>query len=174
LKLETKLKPEVILLGDSLFQGFGGAGRHVSAPGELAFKKHLEPLNCANYGVAGDKIENILWRIENGEISHRPKLIVLLAGVNNLQSNSPEEILAGMRNLVDILSKHGTVIVLKLLPTTNPDLQPKAVAANKLLATNLSAVEIKDLASDCFAADGLHLNEKGYESLAVALAALIR
>ena len=38
--------------------------------------------NAANFGWGADRIENILWRLENGELDGvNPKVIVVLAGI---------------------------------------------------------------------------------------------
>src|SRR5262249_55191183 len=41
--------------------------------------------NAANFGWGGDRIENMLWRLQNGELDGvNPKVIVVLAGINNI------------------------------------------------------------------------------------------
>src|SRR6266568_4823158 len=41
--------------------------------------------NAANFGWGADQIENMLWRLENGELDGvHPKIIVVLAGINNV------------------------------------------------------------------------------------------
>ena len=41
--------------------------------------------NAANFGWGADSIQNILWRLQNGELEGvQPKVIVLLAGTNNV------------------------------------------------------------------------------------------
>src|SRR5262245_48140896 len=41
--------------------------------------------NAADFGWGGDKTQNILWRLENGELDNvNPKVIVLMAGTNNV------------------------------------------------------------------------------------------
>jgi hypothetical protein len=138
LQIEANQKPDVILLGDSLFQGFGGSGRKVESPGELGYLGYLQPMKCANYGIAGDKIENILWRILNGEVSHPAKQVFLLAGVNNLSTNSAEEIAEGIENLIKILAPRTKVTVLKLLPIVDTKRQAQADAVNTLLSEKLT------------------------------------
>jgi len=47
--------------------------------------------NAANFGWGGDRTQNILWRLNNGELDNvKPKIIVLLAGTNNVGNNSPQ------------------------------------------------------------------------------------
>ena len=41
--------------------------------------------NAANFGWGGDTVQNILWRLTDGELDDvHPKVIVLLAGTNNV------------------------------------------------------------------------------------------
>jgi lysophospholipase L1-like esterase len=48
--------------------------------------------NAADFGWGADRVENILWRLENGELDGvNPKVIVLLAGTNNVGNRPPPE-----------------------------------------------------------------------------------
>ncbi len=48
--------------------------------------------NAADFGWGADRVENILWRLENGELDGvNPKVIVLLAGTNNVGNRVPPE-----------------------------------------------------------------------------------
>lgn len=48
--------------------------------------------NAADFGWGADRVENILWRLENGELDGiNPKVIVLLAGTNNVGNVLPPE-----------------------------------------------------------------------------------
>ena len=41
--------------------------------------------NAANFGWGGDTLQNILWRLADGELDGvHPKVIVLMAGTNNV------------------------------------------------------------------------------------------
>src|SRR6185436_2228010 len=67
--------------------------------------------NAANFGWGGDTIQNILWRLSNGELDNiNPKIIVLLAGTNNVGNKSPQgdedararDIVLGIKAILDI------------------------------------------------------------------------
>lgn len=67
--------------------------------------------NAANFGWGGDKTQHILWRLNNGELDHvKPKIIVLLAGTNNVGNNAPEgnddprigDITRGIKAILDV------------------------------------------------------------------------
>src|SRR5471030_2626029 len=53
--------------------------------------------NAANFGWGADRIQNILWRLNHGEMDTvNPKVVVLLAGTNNVGSEIP----AGMEDTI--------------------------------------------------------------------------
>jgi lysophospholipase L1-like esterase len=56
------------------------------------WKKNFFGWNAADFGWGADRVENILWRLENGELDGvNPKVIVLLAGTNNVGNKVPPE-----------------------------------------------------------------------------------
>jgi len=66
----------VLFIGDSITAGWIMA-RDV-------WTKYYGNLQPANFGIGGDRTQNVLWRIENGELGGiSPKVVVLLIGVNN-------------------------------------------------------------------------------------------
>ena len=88
--------PEVIFLGDSITLGWSINGKEVF--------KEFDKYNVANFGIFGDRVQNILWRVENEEFDGvTPKVVVLMVGTNNapVKENSPEEIASGIRKIID-------------------------------------------------------------------------
>jgi lysophospholipase L1-like esterase len=73
--------------------------------------------NAADFGWGADRVENILWRLENGELDGlHPKVIVLLAGTNNVGSRVPADIDAAVENITK-----GLQAVLNLIGSKAPD-----------------------------------------------------
>ncbi len=73
---------DVYFAGDSIVRRWGA----LDYPELLAnWKENFFGWNAANFGWGADRTENILWRLENGELDGvHPKVIVLLAGTNNV------------------------------------------------------------------------------------------
>ncbi|CAF0984153.1 unnamed protein product [Rotaria sordida] len=80
----SELPPQidVVLLGDSMLERFKTTGKDTQI-GQLQYPRMF------NAGVGGDKVENVLYRIELGLLimlkAKNPKLIVIHIGTNNLQ-----------------------------------------------------------------------------------------
>jgi lysophospholipase L1-like esterase len=68
--------------GDSITRRWGA----VDYPDLLAnWKQNFFGWSAADFGWGGDRTQNILWRLENAELDGvNPKVVVLLAGTNNL------------------------------------------------------------------------------------------
>jgi lysophospholipase L1-like esterase len=76
--------------------------------------------NAGDFGWGADKVENILWRLDNGELDGvNPKVIVLLAGTNNLGSAKADEISRGLEEVVRTMQQkapNATIIVTGIFP----------------------------------------------------------
>jgi len=82
------------------------------------WKKNFFGWNAADFGWGADRVENILWRLENGELDGvNPKVIVLLTGTNNVGSRVPAE---GADAVAANVTK-GIVEVLRVMRTKAPD-----------------------------------------------------
>ena len=82
------------------------------------WKQNFFGWNAADFGWGADRVENILWRLENGELDGvNPKVIVLLAGTNNIGGRVPP---AGPDSVVENVSK-GIEAVLRVMQTKAPD-----------------------------------------------------
>ena len=90
---------ECLLMGDSITDWWRRAGLEL-------YEEHFGPLDCANFGIAGDRTQGVLWRMDNGELEgYSPRLMMLMIGTNNLSGrrstpNTPEEIAMGIAMIV--------------------------------------------------------------------------
>lgn len=56
---------------------------------------------AADFGIEGDRTENLLWRLAKGQATGvNPKLVVLMIGTNNVARNSADEITQGVESIV--------------------------------------------------------------------------
>src|SRR5262249_29721498 len=69
---------QIVFLGDSITDYFG------NTIGSSVWNSEIAPLRADDFGVSGDSAENLLWRVENGEVAGDPKLAVVEIGTNDL------------------------------------------------------------------------------------------
>lgn len=179
---------QVLFLGDSITQGWLGAGKPVW---DAAYAK----LGAINLGVGGDRTGHLLHRIQALKLERLakpaagapPKLAVVMIGTNNFGSDSPEEVAAGVRAVVDDLRTRlptTKIILLGIFPRGAKPADPiraKVAATNAILQKFAApgAVEYHDIGGVFLEADGaiapetmpdaLHLSPKAYAAWAAAL-----
>lgn len=135
---------DVVFIGDSithLFEWEPASGR-----GFAVWRSEIAPLNALNLGFGWDRTQNVLWRLQNGQLAGQsPKVVVLLIGTNNLtgtenaRTNTPQEICHGVAAICDYiqsLSPQTALLILGLLPRSTPQdpLRTRVIEVNQLLA----------------------------------------
>jgi lysophospholipase L1-like esterase len=181
---------DVLFLGDSITQGWEGAGK-------AAWKETFEPLKAANFGIGGDRTEHVLWRITEGKELEgvNPKVAVVMIGTNNSGSNTPDQIAEGVTAIVKELRTQRPetrVLLLGVFPRAGKadkdsksipaeSLQPKIKQINDRIAKldDGKAVKYLDIGARFLEKDGslsrevmpdyLHLSPKGYAIWAEAI-----
>src|SRR6516164_10591119 len=95
LEKARKGRIDVYFVGDSITRRWGAT----DYPDFLAnWKQNFHGWNAANFGWGGDTAQNILWRLRNGELDDvNPKVIVVMAGTNNVGATKPEDIAEGIK-----------------------------------------------------------------------------
>lgn len=115
---------DVFFVGDSITRRWGCTDPQYR-PLLENWKTNFFGWNAANFGWGADRIENILWRLQNGELDGvNPKVIVVLAGINNVgkEAGGPEkveDIARGLKAIVDACQEKATkatVILTALFP----------------------------------------------------------
>jgi lysophospholipase L1-like esterase len=176
----------VIFLGDSLTFLWGGFGR--TGVGSAAWDQDFAPLGAKDFGIFGDQTQNVLWRVLNGELAGRPKVVVLMIGINNLmQGQSPQETVAGIDAVVRSIGRESPrtrILLLGLLPAHSDPADPLRAAVrqvNALLPQQRLGpnVHFLDVGSVLLQPDGtiapnltidtVHPSAEGYQRLADAI-----
>jgi lysophospholipase L1-like esterase len=175
-KQEQVKKHSVIFLGNSIAQ-FGD------------WKKLMNDSTVVNRGIAADNTFGVLDRLDD-VIIHQPSKLFIEIGINDISQNIPANII--VKNILTIVSRvkagsPGTKIyVHSILPTNDnvkseyPDAfnkNPQIDFVNKQLKLSAKknkfsyidlSKELRDKNGDLDIRyanpDGLHLNEKGYET----------
>ena len=96
---ELGKKAQVIFIGDSITQGWEGAGRE-------AWQENFAKYDAINLGIGGDRTQHVLWRLDHGNLEGlAPKAAVVMIGTNNSngEDNSVEQIADGVRAIVEKL-----------------------------------------------------------------------
>lgn len=180
---------DVLFLGDSITDAWGGEGHGDGSPGSKAFNRDFRPLKAANFGIGGDRTQHVLWRLQSGELKGiDPKVVMLMIGTNNLGSNSAEEIADGIKAIVEAIHRqkpHTKVLLLGIFPrgreATDPN-REKIKDINKVVSKlddDGKTVKYLDIGKKFLEEDGsisreimpdyLHLTPKGYEIWAAAV-----
>jgi lysophospholipase L1-like esterase len=177
---------DLVFVGDSITEGWGN---------NPVWQKNYAPLKAANLGIGGDTTENVLWRLENGEVEGiRPKVAVLLIGTNNfgLEGHSPDAVAKGVTAVVQTLKKKLPTTKIILLAIFPRDEMPTAEIRKKIKTVNDQIAKLDDRKTVHFLdigpklsnpdgslskeimPDFLHLSEKGYQIWADAMAPLLK
>jgi lysophospholipase L1-like esterase len=118
LQIAKKGNIDVLFLGDSITDDWGGEGHNPEAQGTPIFAKEFVPLKTANFGNSSDCTQHVLWRVRNGELEGiQPKVVMLLIGINN--NNPIEEVAEGIKAIVQEIQKRSPrskVLLLGLFP----------------------------------------------------------
>lgn len=177
---------DCLLMGDSITDWWRSIGKAV-------YDKHFGSLKCANFGIAGDRTQGVLWRMENGELDgYTPKLMMLMIGTNNLgggnrPGNTPAEIAEGITAVVTKFRTkfpQARVLLLGVFPrgrTADNPARERIKEINAIIAKldDGKSVKYMDIGAKFLEPDGsisvevmkdgLHPTEKGYQIWADAV-----
>jgi len=189
---------DIYFEGDSITRRWGTSDDQYKA--FLAnWRQNFFGWNAANFGWGGDTTQNILWRLKNGELDNvNPKVIVLMAGTNNVGKLSPQgshdrrvtDVTRGIKAILDVCRQkapNAMIVLMGITPRNdNMAVMPIINQINDTIATFADGKKIKYLnINDRLAdkdgklfegvanRDGLHLEVKGYQVWADALKAIL-
>ncbi|MSU69873.1 MAG: GDSL family lipase [Opitutaceae bacterium] len=119
---ESQGKAEVIFIGDSITMRWEESVWTGVATGKEVWAKYYAHRHALNLGIGGDGIQNVLWRLDHGNLDGlSPKVAVVLIGVNNIPSddNTPRMVLEGVTAVVQKLREklpETKIILLGIFP----------------------------------------------------------
>ena len=110
-------KIDVVMIGDSITHNWEGARGPESAYGGKQLAELRKTCSAVCLGYGGDTTRNVLWRLENGELDgYEAKCVMLMIGTNNGGEDSPADIAAGIREILDTIARKQPKAVTVLLP----------------------------------------------------------
>jgi len=168
---------DLLLHGDSITDWW------VQGDGNKAvFDKYFGSLRTANFAVAGDTTQGVLWGLKNGEgQGFQPKAVMLMIGTNNSGANTAPEIAEGIGAIVLELRKDfpdAKILLLAIFPRSTPGdpVRDKLAEVNRIIARlddqrhvffmDIGARFLDDrgvFLPDSFRPDNLHPQAKGYD-----------
>jgi N-acetylglucosamine-6-sulfatase len=176
-KMEGEI--DVAIVGDSITARWRGSE---------SWTKHWGSYRSVNMGIGGDRTQNVLWRLQNGELDgYKARLFVVMIGTNNLfdKKTEPSDAAAGVKAIIDLIQTkqpQARILLLGIFPRgekPNPG-REKIAATNELIAKYQGgAVHYMDIGAKFLEPDGtiskevmkdfLHLAPKGYDIWAEAI-----
>ena len=167
----------LLFLGDSITDFWPGQGADTWAK--------FAPYKPADFAVSGERTEDVLWRITNGELDGlHPRVVVLLLGTNNIGQHSDEQpawAAAGMRKVVETIHQKlpfAKLLLLGIFPRGEKDSSERKrndiVNAELAMLDNGTTTRYLDIGHVFVDGNGavltdllpdkLHPNAKGYQA----------
>lgn len=168
---------EYLFLGDSITNNY-------------TLQKYYPQYPIINSGIGGDRTLNMLNNLDNRVFKYRPKVVIILAGINDLKRFEEPEYVA--KNIEDITLKikkklpkckiyiesiypvneawkddydepvQDTDELIKNIKSTNKKLKKICKKYNYEFLNVYDILEEEDILIKEYSNDGLHLNEEGY------------
>ena len=103
------------MIGDSITHGWESGGK-------ATWEKYYAGRNAVNLGFSGDRTEQVIWRLQHGEVDGiSPKLCVIMIGTNNTghRQDPADETALGIQYIVEELRKRvpdSKILLLAIFP----------------------------------------------------------
>jgi len=167
---------DLLLHGDSITDWWQ---QEASLP---VFNKYFGNIRAANFAVAGDTTQGVLWGLRNGEgQGFQPKAVMLMIGTNNTGQYTGPEIAEGVGAVVMELRRNfpsAKILLLAIFPRALPGdpVRDKIAEVNQIISRlddnkNVFYMDIGQkflddkgvFLPDSFRPDNLHPQAKGYD-----------
>lgn len=188
LKRNREDPPKMVILANSIVHFWGGQPSAKIARETESWDKTFTPMGLANYAYGWDRIENVLWRIYHGELDgFAAEKVVVMIGTNNLHLNTNQEILDGLKLLVQAIQErqpNAEIVMLGILPRR--DYEDRIAQLNLGIdwLARTAGVEYDYIGevflqkdgkiNEALFSDGLHPNKAGYLKMREPLERVLR
>ncbi|MFZ4507508.1 MAG: GDSL-type esterase/lipase family protein [Fimbriimonas sp.] len=184
-RAEAKIvEAKVVFLGDSITEMWDSD----------LWKANFGPYRALNFGIRGDRTNQVLWRLKNGTLDGLdPRLVVVAVGANNLWKDrfGAKRVAQGAQRIIAEIRRQkpkSKVLLLAVLPNMYDPQNPfrkQVEAMNRELSAvaRQSGVRFTDLGKGFLEPDGsiskevmfdgLHLTPSGYRILANGLSPIV-
>jgi lysophospholipase L1-like esterase len=205
MKIKDSINPEIVLIGNSITHFWGGEPKLKDADGkpripngpkvwDALFKNY----RVLNMGFGWDRTQNVLWRLDHGELDGlEPRTVIINIGTNNTSQttnariNTAPEIVEGIRAIcLRVRSKvpGAKMVLMAVFPREESPTNPRRILIHQINALleafakeqkiTLVNLESRMLSSDGIlpreiASDFCHPTEKGYQIWADGIRSLI-
>jgi beta-glucosidase len=180
---------DLVMIGDSITHSWDA---------QKDFKKIFQNIRVLNLGFAGDRTQNVLWRIQNGALENvSPKVFTMMIGTNHLhnkrKNHQPDEtadIVLGIQEVIKEIQKRlpdSKIILFSVFPRKDPTEYGRVKALNKQLPSVADNRQIfhedinevflnqsDQISKNLYSRDGLHLNDQGYAAWGKALLPILK
>lgn len=173
-KMEGKI--DLAFVGDSITRRWRGEGN------KAVWDKYWGSYRAVNMGIGGDATQNVLWRLQNGQLDgYQARLFVVMIGTNNCwgKVTVPADVADGVKKILELIQSkqpQAKILLLSILPVgakPNPGRETRS-AINALISKFAGgSVHYMDIAAKFLEPDAsiskdvmpdhLHLAPKGYE-----------
>jgi beta-glucosidase len=180
---------DLVMIGDSITHSWDA---------QKDFKKIFQNIRVLNLGFAGDRTQNVLWRIQNGALENvSPKVVTMMIGTNHLhnvrKNHQPDEtadIVLGIQEVIKQIQTrlpYSKIILFSVFPRKDPTEYGRVKALNKQLPSVADNRQIfhedinevflnqsDQISKNLYSRDGLHLNDQGYAAWGKALLPVLK
>lgn len=195
LRVKDSINPEIVLIGNSITHFWGGEpklkyadGKPRNPNGPNAWASAFANRRVLNLGFGWDRTQNVLWRLDHGEIDGlHPRIVIMHLGTNNTSEtenarmNSATEIVEGIRAVCMRLRSKvpgAHLVLMKVFPREEKPDHPRRVLITEInkqleVFARENNIDLLDIGPKMLAPDGTlpkeiandfcHPTEKGYQ-----------
>jgi len=201
LNIKDSINPEIVLIGNSITHFWGGVpelknidGTRRNPNGPKTWDALFHNYRVLNLGFGWDRTQNVLWRLDHGELDRlHPRTVIINIGTNNTSQtenarmNTAPEIVAGIRAIcMRVRSKVPTarIVLMAVFPREQFANHPRRILINEInkqleVFAKENKIDFVDIGPKMVTSDGslsrdmasdfCHPTEKGYKIWADAI-----